>query len=290
MNFWAITRQQEEDLEMKLTCRETMITNLSRNDCALGGVPRHLSSEDTMLSKDRPSQCTLKELHDELEKSKVSTTTVEGLRSYLDPQVEEKTIVREDGDDEIIPKLLSLASEVLVLKGDLWTKEIPKDIITSIQTNLEIISLIDDLPPTPARNPEDTFLLRLLAYSNARDPWMTSASFSSAKRLLDKHTVRLTSPDFLVDRILKETIRPLFSTSRPVTITPAARKALNPQITRRPDEPSDIDPSNKPWKFAWPATMSLFRWAIEHADVSIPFFTHILISLASFFSAQISDN
>lgn len=90
MNFWAITRQ-EEDLEMKRTCRETMITNLSRSDCALGGVRRHLCSEDTMISKglwkilapsnchramadpstDRPSQRTLKQLHDELEKSKV---------------------------------------------------------------------------------------------------------------------------------------------------------------------------------------------------------------------------
>jgi Tti2 family len=114
-------------------------------------------------------------------------------------------------------------------------------------------------------NIDPTLLLSLLAYVDGRDPWASEATQKLALELLSKHQAQLVANSFIIDYVLLGFVRPLFSDSKPPTVTSQGRKALNsaPKNHRISSE----DPSNKPWKFRDVYATTVFKWTVANADV-----------------------
>lgn len=74
----------------------------------------------------------------------------------------------------------------------------------------------------------------------------------------------------LNESILKSYLRPLFSKSRPKTVTASGRKAAFPEEDDPHrglmDETKDV----KPWKFADHRAVTVFQWVVSTATVSEP--------------------
>jgi Tti2 family len=114
---------------------------------------------------------------------------------------------------------------------------------------------------------EPSVLLGIIAYTDIQDPWTTEATKHAAEQLLARHRDQLLSHDFIIDHVLAGYIRPLFSGSKPATVTPQGRKAINP-VPKVANHPSDQDSANKPWKSQDVSSLTTFRWAILNMDVS----------------------
>lgn len=112
---------------------------------------------------------------------------------------------------------------------------------------------------------DPAFLLSVLAYSDAEDPWASEATQKSALKLLSIHQTQLLANIFIIDYVLIGFVRPLFSTSKPAAISLQGRKALN-SISNDRSRFSE-DPVSKPWKFRDIYAVTIFRWAVRNADV-----------------------
>lgn len=114
-------------------------------------------------------------------------------------------------------------------------------------------------------------LLAVAAYTNAQDPWTSPASAAIAKSILDG---QLTEPDakanFIASNVLSQFLRPLFSKSRPATVTASGRKAEfveNVRFGGAFNGPSE--PELKPWKHGQQYAISIFEWAVTNSDPDI---------------------
>ncbi|KAI1644368.1 uncharacterized protein F4817DRAFT_219778 [Daldinia loculata] len=129
-------------------------------------------------------------------------------------------------------------------------------------------------------------LLRITAFTNATDPWTTAESRSLSQSLLEAQLQQLGDSQtrvFIVEDILANFLRPLFSKSRPAAITASGRKAEYVEPSRY-DGASRESPETKPWKYAHRYAVTVFAWAVEHADSSLlqahwPLFTPVLLTL-----------
>lgn len=86
--------------------------------------------------------------------------------------------------------------------------------------------------------------------------------------MLEEDTKQVESSEFVVDYILQKLIRPLFSKSRPSTVTETGRKAMP---SSEPPKRFDIDAEkkDKPWKYRDAYTITVFEWVVENASVSV---------------------
>ncbi|KAH8202972.1 hypothetical protein TruAng_002806 [Truncatella angustata] len=105
-------------------------------------------------------------------------------------------------------------------------------------------------------------------YSNAHDPWSSSSSAAVAHSILDKQL-----PDkgkkiaLITSTIISNFLRPLFSKSRPATVTASGRKAEFVETSRYAgsfNDPSEQD--LKPWKHSYRYAISVFEWAVSKSD------------------------
>ncbi|KAI1413763.1 hypothetical protein F5Y13DRAFT_198127 [Hypoxylon sp. FL1857] len=129
-------------------------------------------------------------------------------------------------------------------------------------------------------------LLRLVAFTDATDPWTTADSSALARNLLEAQLQGLgesQARSFIVEEILTGFLRPLFSKSRPATVTASGRKAeyVEPSRYESIDRES---PETKPWKYTHRYAITVFAWAVQHADSPLlqsnwPLFTPVLLTL-----------
>ncbi|KAL7629695.1 hypothetical protein AAE478_001218 [Parahypoxylon ruwenzoriense] len=141
-----------------------------------------------------------------------------------------------------------------------------------------------DLPPST--------LLRVTAFSNANDPWTTASSSQLSRSLLLPLSA---SPQrlgpFITSTILSTFLRPLFSKSSlpggsgSGALTSTGRKAAYPSPPSRYDDAARLEtPEAKPWKYAHRYAITVFAWAVQHADEPLlhthwPLFTPALLTL-----------
>ncbi|PLB40560.1 tRNA adenylyltransferase [Aspergillus candidus] len=129
-----------------------------------------------------------------------------------------------------------------------------------------IIALLSSLLPVhKAANPVDIFIA-LASYTSEADPWTTEEAYGTATRTLEDackaaRADSLTSFWSIIERILRDRIRPLFAKSKNPAITAAGRKNFHPVPLSRFDA-SVLDDEVKSWKVREVYATTVFSWVI----------------------------
>ncbi|OTA98107.1 hypothetical protein M426DRAFT_123417 [Hypoxylon sp. CI-4A] len=150
---------------------------------------------------------------------------------------------------------------------------------------LSIEQLVGFSHKTSVKLPSST-LLCLTAFTNAEYPWTTAKSSTLASSLLDAQARAHGEShirSFITEDILSKFLRPLFSKSRSAAVTASGRKAEFVE-TSRYDNIDRENPETKPWKYTHRYAVTVFAWAVRHADTTLlqsswPLFTPVLLTL-----------
>jgi hypothetical protein len=129
----------------------------------------------------------------------------------------------------------------------------------------ESIELLDQ-QIYPETDLEPAVLLALISYTELDDHLTSAGTQELAARILGRHEKQYLAPRFLVDFVLKGYIRPLFSGSKPSTVTPQGRKAGTAQsggLYRQ----HELDLSKQPWRSQHVSTATIFGWVIKQMNV-----------------------
>ncbi|KAK4193799.1 hypothetical protein QBC35DRAFT_6758 [Podospora australis] len=153
---------------------------------------------------------------------------------------------------------------------------------------LEILSTLPSTNRDLFTN-EDDILLTLIAYA---DP--SSSSFSSLQtsdalaQTLKSHFNHGSQKDeFITKTLLGSYLRPLFSASKPSSITASGRKKEYPDsdiLDRAQGSMPDDTPATKPWKYTDLRAIPVFCWAVSEADENLitqhwPLYVPVLLTL-----------
>ena len=169
----------------------------------------------------------------------------------------------------------------------------------NVRTNLALpgLSILDTLssysstnltshPPleeagTPVSFDDETYLT-LIAFADDKNHHNNdnnnNNSYSSlVKPILERHHPWLVSDGgkFIVERVLQGYLRPLFSRSKPASITSSGRKAEYRSDddakanSRGQTGLAEDDAETKPWKFGDLRAVPVVNWVVGNADVSI---------------------
>ncbi|KAE8400909.1 hypothetical protein BDV37DRAFT_274040 [Aspergillus pseudonomiae] len=134
---------------------------------------------------------------------------------------------------------------------------------------LAVLSLLaESLPISKAESAADV-VIALASFSSTEDAWTTQEAFTCATTLLDAFaSATATNPEMntkfwsVIERILKDRIRPLFAKTRNPAITSAGRKNFHPVPLPRFDA-SILDPETKPWKIQDIYATTVLSWIIQ---------------------------
>ena len=140
----------------------------------------------------------------------------------------------------------------------------------SIIWSLSCIVPIQMMPNAP------DIILALASFTREEDPWVTYESFSKSSSVLKTYTTRRRSENCrsfwsVIEYILKERLRPLFSKARNPAITAAGRKNFHSIPLPRFDA-SVLDPETKPWKIRDVYATTVFSWVVSQYLVRSSFF------------------
>lgn len=133
---------------------------------------------------------------------------------------------------------------------------------------LQILNAPDE---SPRRNPTlPKVLLAIVAFTSTRDPWTTFLTSQYAYVLLDTFKTQSLNDEFLIKFVLSDFIRPLFSKSRPETVTVSGRRAMPSSAPLRPHNFKEAEMAMKPWRYDYPYSITVFEWAVNNVSVSHP--------------------
>jgi hypothetical protein len=135
----------------------------------------------------------------------------------------------------------------------------------------ECLAILQTLYSSPPEALDQNILLAIIAYSS-RDPWTTAEIAEIATNLSSAYADQISSPQFVVNFILQGFIRPLFSKSRPSTVTETGRKAI---ASSEPLKRFDVEAEkrDKPWKYRDVYVVTVLEWAVQNASVCFLFST-----------------
>jgi hypothetical protein len=119
---------------------------------------------------------------------------------------------------------------------------------------------------------DDEVLYTILAYTEETQTDGSHNTEAIADRLLEQQfniQGSSTKEEFLTETVLQAYLRPLFSKSKPSSITASGRKAeytdgLGSKAESMPDESA----VTKPWKYTDMRAIPAVAWAVREADVS----------------------
>ncbi|TAQ86974.1 hypothetical protein B7494_g4709 [Chlorociboria aeruginascens] len=216
-------------------CMEWQLRNPDITDPA-GAIEEDDNS--LLPSKSLPTTYTLSQLYQHLVESEASSkgAELEHILILTSCLSQKERLSRAPDDEEHATRLsLWIAKTILPDESIVPHDEIPDDTTpserakslhhTRYKATLGLQSLTY-LQTLSSQSPGPSLLLTLLAFNDARDSWTTPTAHSQAHALLTYYSSHLHSSSFLVDHLLQETIRPLFSKSKPETITSTGRKAM----------------------------------------------------------------
>lgn len=106
----------------------------------------------------------------------------------------------------------------------------------------------------------------LASFTSEQDSWTTRDTYLESRRILESfatnaHGEAESSFWSLVERILKERIKPVFAKTKNPAITAQGRKNFHPVPLPRFDA-SIIDPATKPWKISDVYATTVLAWVI----------------------------
>lgn len=107
-------------------------------------------------------------------------------------------------------------------------------------------------------------ILAMASFTSEQDPWTTERSMDEASMHLN---VTLQWGKWtMIERVLKEKLRPLFTKAKNPAITSEGRKNFHP-IPRTRFDGSVLDDSTKPWKSTDIYATSVLSWIISQYEV-----------------------
>lgn len=116
-------------------------------------------------------------------------------------------------------------------------------------------------------------MISVAAFANSDDAWTSAQSAEiSGKLLQDRFQSRGKKDEerlakFVAADVLSDFLRPLFSKSRPATVTASGRRAEFVEPGRYDNASADAE-ARKPWKYDRRYAVTVFEWAVLHSDVS----------------------
>lgn len=154
----------------------------------------------------------------------------------------------------------------------------PEELARLVSMKSAGLQLLSHLDRLRLSGPEAsaTLIACLASSTNPQDPWTSLDSYDLAQALLSNHlrikdsqTIRKPpqTHDALLKDLLLNHVKPLFVKSKNPLLTAQARKAISP--LPGPNVPSDLESSNKPWKFQSPHIVTIFQWILTQLDASL---------------------
>ncbi|KAI6376732.1 hypothetical protein MCOR25_002697 [Pyricularia grisea] len=130
-------------------------------------------------------------------------------------------------------------------------------------------------------------LVTAVAYADPDLPWTTPAASQLAREVIEAIVLAadVSKDAIVVDWLLKDYLRPLFTRSKPDTVTDSGRKA---HFAPEPDSTDGVlnreTRAAKPWKHVDLRAVPAFAWALKEADKDLmsrhwPLYTPVLLAL-----------
>jgi hypothetical protein len=155
-------------------------------------------------------------------------------------------------------------------------------VLKSAEPGLEALhSLIHhfDVAKRPITLSQST-VITLISLSDRTQPWANSHTASLAAGLLSSHLATISDrKSFLIDGVLTDYLKPLFSRSRPAAVTASGRKAefAPDELEREPGLPDDSR-RTKPWKYVDLRSIPVLAWALgAEADDGLEGCWHLFV-------------
>ncbi|TLS27977.1 hypothetical protein PpBr36_01723 [Pyricularia pennisetigena] len=130
-------------------------------------------------------------------------------------------------------------------------------------------------------------LMTAVAYADPSQPWTTPVASQLAQEIIEA-IISATDVDrdaVIVDWVLKDYLRPLFTRSKPATVTDSGRKA---HFAPEPESTGGVldreTRAAKPWKHVDLRAVPAFAWALKEANKDLmsrhwPLYTPVLLAL-----------
>ncbi|KAL2070390.1 hypothetical protein VTL71DRAFT_13416 [Oculimacula yallundae] len=229
-----------------------------------------------------PQSYTLAQLHDELIGDDGKQNVKDDLPNLLILYSCLHEPFRLDGEDdaeEYLTKLLLWISFAILPTAEIANHdESPEDSTNAPRQNalhaarqkgnlgLQIILKLLTLPEISKSSSipiGKEVLISILAFTSARDIWSTSTSLATTQQILALPLIQsgLEAPDFISIDILQQFIRPLFSASKPRTVTAAGRKAM-PSTAPLKRYDFDDEKASRPWLYKTVYALAVLEWAV----------------------------
>ncbi|PVH80343.1 hypothetical protein DL98DRAFT_588452 [Cadophora sp. DSE1049] len=190
----------------------------------------------------------------------------------------------EDDDEEYISKLSSWISKAILPTSDVATHDdAPEDSINAsrqktihtarrrgalgLQSLLKLLTLPD--MPQQSAPISAQMLISVIAFTSPRDVWSTPTSLTTAQQLLALPFTQsaLQDPEFISTDVLQRFIRPLFSASKPRTVTFAGRKAI-PSSAPLKRYDFHEERASKPWLYETVYAVTVLEWAVREISTT----------------------
>ena len=132
---------------------------------------------------------------------------------------------------------------------------------------LRLISRLHQLVPKVLDHYYPAEIACISAFTHAKDSWSQHESIEVARELLTSYLGVIGPGQFneLINNLLRETIRPLFTKFKSNAITEQGRKAINPGRSGLSPHGSDVEV--RPWKHRQVYVVTVFRWTLEQLSV-----------------------
>lgn len=224
----------------------------------------------------------------EVEDEPSGTPTVDILRSCQNSSIEERiatanTVHASLSQDpsgsstettEDLIEAVELLSNLIKPEPKLFVEEHPQRIKdeqvieqwhTLTGVVLDCISLASASLPAPTAI-NSAAIITLLAYTDPSSPWCSPSASTKAFAILSFSTIA-SSPNFIINNLLSDFIRPLFKDSKPDSVTSQGRKNTTPNVVQQKFSPSGLyDPVKRPWKYRDVHAATVLQWAVEKSD------------------------
>lgn len=112
---------------------------------------------------------------------------------------------------------------------------------------------------------DDDVFIRVVAYTDSRDPWTSDQGARIVSRLMSSHLCGKKLACFITGPLLHGHFRPLFSNSP--RLTASGRPSQYPYEVQNQQQQFRLG-EPPVWKERCSQTMTMFNWAVEAADVS----------------------
>ncbi|TVY37373.1 CCA tRNA nucleotidyltransferase, mitochondrial [Lachnellula occidentalis] len=241
-----------------------------------------ISSDEalTLSSQCLPERYSLSQLYDGLELSNESQGKGDDLQNLLilnSCLSNSDRLERENGDAESIERLSLWISKAIlpdkILNGQDEVSDASRGTALSLTHHkaalgLESLQILITQISSPRPSTIDPkTIITLITFSSTMDPWTTPAILSLSTSFLSLYTPQTHTQDLILT-LLNTFIRPLFSHSKPRTITSSGRKAM-PSSAPLPKHDVAAERTSKPWKYETVYAVRVLAWIVENAPGEI---------------------